>query len=173
MSVADLEHRIAHCKRDLVQRFSHFGQLVLYMSSGETNRLNVPESLVTFFGLSVVVNIMQRFNQSDLTVNGVGLRYGICVQILAAHYPDLESGVHHQTFLSRRKSHRGITERSSVQGVVSSITDWGFVRLKGNITGLIHRTQLSTKLRKGQSITVYVRRIYQDPKGEWKIELVL
>ena len=48
-----------------------------------------------------------------------------------------------------------------------------FVRLKGNITGLIHRTQLSTKLRKGQSITVYVRRIYQDPKGEWKIELVL
>ena len=175
LSITDLQDRILESQKELVDTFPTFGQLVLHMSAGNTNQLNVPESLVTYFGLRVVLHILQKFNQDSISVNGVGLRYGICSQILQYHYPNLEQMGYQDTFASMRKSVGGIIERTWVNGTVGSITDFGvFVHFKSNVTGLIHRTQLTSEvLIKGDSVDVFVRRIYQDEKGNSKIELFL
>ena len=100
------------------------------------------ERLVKYFGIKMVLHIMDRLDCPSLTVNGLGLRYGICYQMIEDYYPDLHNGVYQERFASKSRTVNGVTECTYVNGVINNITDFGiFVRLPNHDNGLLHKSK--------------------------------
>jgi exopolyphosphatase/pppGpp-phosphohydrolase len=106
----------------------------------EQRRFN--QSLVRYFGLGMLLQIMRKLNFQSITVNGVGLRYGIChnalhtLRLLTA-YPSNDAN---HTVKSQRRL-GSLSEGKVVTGTISNIDDrFGiFVVLNNAHTGLLHK----------------------------------
>ena len=111
----------------------------------------------------MLLYIMELLNCPSLTVNGMGLRYGICHQMIEEYYPNLESGAYQSRFASKSRTVNGITECTYVHGVISNITNFGiFVRLPNNESGLLHRRNYAHEIhfQHGKPLRVFIQRIY-------------
>ena len=127
--------------------------------------LRLKERLVKFFGIKMVLQIMERLSCSSLTVNGMGLRYGICHQMLEEYYPNLQTGVYQSRFKSKSRTVYGVTECTYVHGIMNNRTDFGiFVRLPNRENGLLHKSQYAhvhdILFEPGKPMRVYIQRIY-------------
>lgn len=145
----------------------------LPMNSKEYKRLR--ERLVKYFGIKMLLYIMERLDCPSLTVNGMGVRYGICHQMIKAYYPRLESGAYKSRLESKSRTVNGITEYTYVHGVISNITNFGiFVRLPNNESGLLHRSNYTHEIRfqYGKPLKVFIQRIYTK-NGRRQYELSL
>ena len=117
----------------------------------------------------MLVHIMERLVIDQITVNGVGLRYGICYQYLKEIYPDFNQRADHykDLFQANRTRVGDLVEGIIVHGTVSNINPkFGiFVSLGKYYTGLIHKNTLRrcnqdiSDFRRGQTIEVRILRI--------------
>ena len=135
------------------------------------------ERLVKYFGIKMVLHIMERLDCPSLTVNGLGLRYGICYQMIEDYYPDLQAGVYQSRFASKSRTVNGVTECTYVNGVINNITDFGiFVRLPNHDNGLLHKSKYAhvhdIRFESGKPLRVYIQRIYTK-NGRWQYDLSL
>ena len=133
------------------------------------------ERLVKYFGIKMLLYIMECLDCPSLTVNGMGLRYGVCHQMIEEYYPNLKSGAYKSRLESKSRTVNGITEYTYVDGVISNITNFGiFVRLPNNESGLLHRSNYTQEIRfqYGKPLKVFIQRIYTE-NGRRKYDLSL
>ena len=124
--------------------------------------------LVRYFGLGMLLQIMRKLNFNSITVNGVGLRYGICHTAL--HSLQLLPAYNSKDSNGPAKSERrlgSLSEGNVVTGTISNIDDrFGiFVVLNKKHTGLVHKNhflphhpQMDT-WSKGDSVEVRIHKI--------------
>lgn len=140
---------------------------------------NTRERLVKFFGLRMVLQVMDRVGIRTMIVNGMGLRYGIYHQMLNAIYPEIRSNAYNERFLAKSVTVEGITEHTFVDGIINNITDYGmFIRLPNGESGLLHQSKYRDRddliFESGKPLLVYVDSIKRDNKrGGWKYDLSL
>lgn len=166
LTKTNLEQQQQELAQGLVREFTFIEDYTralndLPLASNGYKRLR--ERLVKYFGIQMVLYIMEQLQCSSITVNGMGLRYGICRQLIEEYYPELESGVYQSRFASKSRTINGITECTYVYGVISNITNFGiFVRLPNNESGLLHRSNYTHEMRfqYGKPLKVFIQRIY-------------
>ena len=130
------------------------------------------EALTWYFGLGMYLEMLRFLQQETVTVNGAGLRYGICYSKLNIRYPKLEDGGLGQYFTQHAFQIDGLSEKSYVEGTVANIDGrFGiFVRLNAKHTGLVHIKQLRHKkmtpqnFRKGDKVNVFINAIKKKKK---------
>ena len=162
----------------LTQRFKTLGELKNHFESHAHHFDEVQRLLVSFLGLGMVINVLDRLNLFEVTVYGIGLRYGICHQYIYKLYPDLtQRPAHYQQYLSNQLD--GLSEGTWILGTISNIDPrFGiFVKLNDKHTGLIHlkvlrkhRASLSNFRRKEQ-LRVYLKKIQRSPKPKFFLQL--
>jgi exopolyphosphatase/pppGpp-phosphohydrolase len=137
------------------------------------------ERLVKYFGLRMVLQVMDRLNIKSMVVNGMGLRYGIYNQMLNTIYPEIRSNMYNDRFKSKSTSVNGVVEHTYVDGIITGIVDYGmFIRLPNGDSGLLHKSKFKHRddliFESGKPLLVYVNSITQDPhRGGWKYGLSL
>ena len=164
----NLEQQQLEMAQELIAKFPHFGDYKTALNEfpiGSQGYTQFREQLVKYFGIKMVLYIMDRLNCPSLTVNGLGLRYGICHQMIQTYYPDLESGVYQSRFESKSLTGNGVTECTYVNGIMNNSTHFGiFVRLPNNENGLLHKSKYAhihdLRFEYGKPLRVYIQRIY-------------
>ena len=137
------------------------------------------ERLVKYFGLRMVLQVMDRLNIKSMVVNGMGLRYGIYHQMLNSIYPEIRSNMYNERFKSNSTSVNGVVEHTYVDGIITGIVDYGmFIRLPNGDSGLLHKSKFKHRddliFESGKPLLIYVSNISQDShRGGWKYELSL
>ncbi len=137
------------------------------------------ERLVKFFGLRMVLQVMDRVGIRTMIVNGMGLRYGIYHQMLNTIYPEIRSNAYNERFLAKSVTVEGVTEHTFVDGIINNIADYGmFIRLPNGDSGLLHQSKYRDRddliFESGKPLLVYVDSIKRDNRrGGWKYDLSL
>ena len=162
----------------LTQQFQNLDSLKAHLqhdlhTSSETQRL-----LVTYFGLGMVVNVLDRLNLHEVTVYGIGLRYGICHQHIITQLRSYSGQSEDQKNVFATQID-GLHEGSWIVGTISNIDPrYGiFVRLNEKYTGLVHIKVLRQKrlslssFRRKESLRVYLKRIQHTPKPRFHLVL--
>lgn len=132
--------------------------------------------LVRYFGLGMVLQLMRKLDFPTLTVNGVGLRYGICYHALQNLCPNhfVDSQVSPQT------TGLSLFEGLVLTGTVSNVdTRFGvFVVLDEQHTGLVHKSAFNgnysamRSLSKGDPIDVRILKIKRGKSLRFVLKLV-
>lgn len=132
----------------------------------EQRRLN--QLLVRYFGLGMLLQIMRKLDFNTITVNGVGLRYGIChialrnLNLISAPPQTCSNPPMNPT------RHLGaLSEGNVVTGTISNIDErFGvFVILNQKYTGLLHKNNFlphhppMNTWSKGDSVEVRIHKI--------------
>ena len=174
----DLLMRQEEAMASLLKKFNTVAELKAHMNTQAHTCSDVQRQLVSYFGLGMVVNVLDRLNLHEVTVYGIGLRYGVCHQQITNLYPQLTSQPEgHLKALSTQLD--GLQEGSWITGTISNIDPrYGvFVRLNKTHTGLVHikilrRKKLSiSSFRRKDSLRVYVKRITRHPKPKFYLLL--
>ena len=165
---------------DLTTKYQVVGDVHKVFQSTNTNTIKkLRKQLVTYFGIQMVLHILDRLNLDSLTVNGMGLRYGVAYEMIQQYYPDLRSKKYLQRFKDASFDRLGVCEGSYDNGVISNIADFGiFVRLSNGETGLIHnsryRNRDDVQFHVGSPLLVLVLKIkYDERRGRWAYDLDL
>ena len=113
-------------KDKLTQRFDVVGELKEELQrhtleSREYKELR--EDLVRYFGLRMITHILDRLDFTTITVNGMGLRYGVIYEMLEQYYPDLQSKKYHPQFKDHSFSVDNVTECTYNNGIVHDISN--------------------------------------------------
>ena len=168
LTKGNLEQQRLDIARELIAKFPRFGDYKTALNElpiGSQNHTQFREQLVKYFGIKMILHIMERLNYPSLTVNGLGLRYGICHQMIQEYYPDLESGIYQSRFQSKSLTVNGVTECTYVNGIMNNRTNFGiFVRLPNRENGLLHKSKYAhihnLRFEYGKPLRVYIHRIY-------------
>ena len=180
LSQERLQQEVHHSIQQLADDFPNFTAVHDYaksLDSDSTEHQRLFDLLAKLVGCAMVEQILATLDCDSITVNGLGLRYGVCRQIIEHYYPDLSRG-HHQLLLQQNSiSIDGIQEGAYTIGKVISIADFGaFVQLQHDHVGLLHKSEVSSaRLRalRGRPIRVKVRNIFRDPNGKQCFDLEL
>jgi hypothetical protein len=136
------------------------------------------ETLVIHLGISMVSELLTRFDSQSLVVNGAALRYGVFYQQMRELFPGYEQDpTRWQTKL--RMTYKGVTEGDIIEGTVQNIAEFGvFVKL-GSVDGLIHISkfkemgiQMQHAFTRNQTVRVYVEKV-TPPNGSKKARFEL
>lgn len=150
----------------------------MYKSSAARHENPLLSNVVMHVGTAMYLELLERFELDSVTVNGVGLRYGIFHQKMKEIFPGYTSLVEEweQTLVTK---YQGLSEGTVVDGWVKNITDFGVFVDLGPVDGLIHISQFQ-KLGKEpeevlpfRSVTrVFIQKI-QIPKEGKKVRVTL
>lgn len=161
----------------LLHRFQTLDALKAFFQTKPSSFPKVQKHLVSFFGLGMILKIMNHLDIAELTVNGLGLRYGICHQHINAIYPDLLLRPQHYTkHLSTQLD--GLIEGSWLTGTISNISPkYGlFVQLNDLHTGLLHLKELEKEniplnsFQTGDTLRVYLKKIHTGIKPKFFLQ---
>ena len=165
---------------ELSNTFEHFAAIDAHaktLESGSIEHQKLFDQLTKLVGCTMFGQILSTLEVDSITVNGLGLRYGVCRQIIEHYYPDLIEGHHHRQLLLHSVSIDGIQEGAYTIGKVVSIAEFGaFVQLPHDHVGLLHKSEVSSaRLRalRGRPIRVKVRSIFKDTNGKQCFDLEL
>ncbi len=143
--------------------------------NADTSKLS--DQLAHLMGATMMDCLLEELRLDNIVVNGLGLRYGICKQILMHLYPNLQSGQYNPSLLKHSIQVDSIQEGSYTLGKVTGIAEFGaFVQLPDNHVGLLHKRSVpNIRLRalRGRPIRVKIRSIFQDNEGVWRFDLTL
>lgn len=166
--------------KKLSDSFGNFEAVERHVQSLEPNsseHQRLFDLLTKLVGCSMFDQLLSSLQVSSITVNGLGLRYGVCQQIIKAYYPDLVQGKHQLQLQQHSMSIDGIKEGSYTIGKVVGIAEFGaFVALPNEHMGLLHKSEVSSaRLRalRGRPIRVKVRNIFTDSNGKQCFDLKL
>jgi exopolyphosphatase/pppGpp-phosphohydrolase len=169
LPLTKLKSKLNKSKNALMRVHKSVGDLKSSLNGGnKQNKKSNNEHLLQFFGLGMIVEIIEQFEHEKMTINGFGLRYGICHNYILKNYPDFYSNPKiHPTLESNRPSVSGIRDGDIIVGTITRIHHrlGVFVSLKNGHDGLIHSSkfkQNNTKLkslRPSQEVIVQVNRI--------------
>lgn len=164
-----LKSKVNKSKNALTRVFQTVGDLKSSLKGNNKQHTKTNnEHLVQFFGLGMIVEIIEKFEHEKMTINGFGLRYGICHNYILKNYPDFYSNPNiYPTLESNRPSVSGIRDGDIIVGTITKIHQrlGVFVSLKDGHDGLIHSSKFKqnhTKiksLRPSQEVIVQVNRI--------------
>ncbi len=180
LSQERLQQEVTNAIDQLSKEFTHFASINEYAHTLETDSIEYQrlfDLLAKLVGCAMVVKMLSTLDCPSITVNGLGLRYGVCRQIIEHYYPDLSRGRHNLLLQQNSMSIDGIQEGSYTIGKVVSITDFGaFVQLPHDHVGLLHKSEVSSariRALKGRHIRVKVRNIFRDTNGKQCFDLKL
>ncbi len=180
LSQERLQTEILFTIADLSKEFENFATIdahlkTLTIESNEHHKLF--DQLTKLLGCTMFNEILSALKVDSITINGLGLRYGVCRQIIEHYYPDLVRGRHHLQLQQHSISVDGIQEGAYTIGKVVSIVDFGaFVQLPHDHVGLLHKREMSNArlgALKGRPIRVKVRNIFTDANGKQCFDLEL
>lgn len=178
-----LESQRQYLRQKLSSCFLTVEELSTYLETKKSaaSYKKIQEDLVWYFGLGMYLQMMDQLGVTELIVNGVGLRYGICRKYLQRIY--LERG-------TRNTREQDTTSISKIDGLAEGTVRAGkiaginprfglFVQLTPAHTGLVHIRHLRKKgipLRKfsrGKQIQIQIKQIKcRDGKLHFNLELL-
>lgn len=180
LSQERLQTEILFTIADLSNTFEHFATIDAHAKAlplGSSEHQKLFDQLAKLVGCTMFAQILSTLEIDSITVNGLGLRYGVCRQIIEHYYPDLTGGRHHLRLQQHSISIDGIQEGAYTIGKVVSIAEFGaFVQLPHDHVGLLHKSEVSSaRLRalRGRPIRVRVRSIFKDANGKQCFDLEL
>ena len=180
LSQEQLQQEISSAIKQLSHGFIDFTAIYDYaktLDTDSTEHQRLFDLLAKLVGCTMVEQILATLDCPSVTVNGLGLRYGVCRQIIEHYYPDLIRGRHQLLLQQNSMSIDGIQEGAYTIGKVISIADFGaFVQLQHDHIGLLHKSEVSSariRALRGRPIRVKVRNIFKDANGKQCFDLEL
>ena len=173
-----------HYLRDkLAYSFPTVGALTQFLETdvGTPTYQKVQEDLIWYFGLGMYLQVMDTLGLSKVTVNGVGLRYGICYQYIKERVPALDLGWTRSKVQEQRLDVDGLTEGKILQGEISGVHDrlGVFVQLTPDHSGLLHARYLRKngvsmkRFYRGANIKVLITQIrFRNEKFQFSLALL-
>jgi|GEM_PF-6825344 len=178
-----LQHIREERIHELSDSFETVKDLQQYLHTSLSKRtISVQEKLVSCVGLGMIIQIMEQLQFEAITINGVGLRYGVCYQYIKKLYPKWNdnSEQYEKLFLLNAKRIGHLIEGTWVEGSVDNIhpKHGVFVNLGDGFCGLIHMRRFYSRkknaykmLKKGQTIRVFIEKVHMGDKARFTLTL--
>ena len=100
------------------------------------------ESLVHYLGISMLSHLLDRFQHHEVTVSGVGLRYGFVYQQLCSLYPNFGQGLLPEELKPEQVVYEGLEVGQYHHAPISSRRDFGVFVDLGPVDGLLHVSEI-------------------------------
>lgn len=172
--------RLKKIKHQLSLSHKNLQGLSEYFKSIKSKRQDrTREQLVQFVGLHMINTLLKKLGSSKITINGFGLRYGICHQQFIKRHQQFGRHPIPQNLLALQPSHRGFVEGGVYLAKVTNVHPkiGVFFRLKGSCDGLVPMYRFRqykfnvNKIRRGLKLPVRVERIVFGPNVRIEVSL--